>query len=147
MSKTKALYHLVFCTKNREMTLEPASRETVYRYITTLIKDMNCVLYRIGGIANHIHLYVDLHPDVALSALMREIKSKSSFSIKQENWAPLFSGWARGYYACTLSPSHSAALIDYINNQEVHHREHEFAGELERLYLKAGLVYYKDDMT
>lgn len=73
MSKVKALYHIVFCTKRREMTIPLEHIDELYRFIWYEIKDQNCRLIRIGGIQNHLHLLIDLHPSMALSNLMRII--------------------------------------------------------------------------
>ena len=114
MSKTKALYHLVFSTKDRDMTITPECREKLYRYITTLTKEHDSVMYRVGGIANHVHMCIDLSPNVALAVFMQHIKSKTSFVIKHERWSEIFRGWGSGYYGCTISPGHAEALVEYI---------------------------------
>ncbi len=74
MSKVKALYHIVFCTKRRQMTISETHSEDVYRFIWNIIKESRSKLLRIGGIQNHIHLLIDLNPSIALSSLMRDIK-------------------------------------------------------------------------
>ncbi|MDE6280127.1 MAG: transposase, partial [Paramuribaculum sp.] len=54
MSKVLAYYHIVFCTKERRMTLPLSQCEHLYRYIWRELTDCNCLLLRIGGIQNHI---------------------------------------------------------------------------------------------
>ncbi len=78
MSKVSALYHIVFCTKYREMTLTDSYLEDVYRFIWSEVKKQKCTLLRIGGIANHVHMLVELNPTTALASFMRAIKSDSS---------------------------------------------------------------------
>ena len=74
MSKVTAYYHIVFCTKRREMTIPLAYKEDLYRFIWKEIKDLKCDLIRIGGIQNHVHILLNLHPTVALATLMQNIK-------------------------------------------------------------------------
>ena len=59
MSKVVSLHHIVINTKNRQKTITPEHCEDMYRFITSIIRRNNCVLYRIGGIENHIHMLVD----------------------------------------------------------------------------------------
>lgn len=51
MSKVIALYHIVFCTKNRRMTIPLEQREHLYRFIWKECTDeFHSKLPRIGGI-------------------------------------------------------------------------------------------------
>lgn len=59
MSKIAAYYHIVFCTKSREMTIPLEYAEDVYRFIWRIITDSKRKLIRIGGIQNHIHILRD----------------------------------------------------------------------------------------
>ena len=121
MSKVTAYYHIVFCTKAREMTIPLELRDDVYRFIWKEITKHNCRLIRIGGIQNHIHLLVDLHPTVALSKLLQDIKSRSSCWMKSDSRFQFFRGWGTDYYGCTISPEHKDAVIEYIKSQDTHH--------------------------
>ena len=78
MSKVAAYYHIVFCTKRQEMTIPLQYKEDVYRFIWKVISDSKCTLIRIGGIQNHVHILLNLHPTVALANLIQSIKSLSS---------------------------------------------------------------------
>lgn len=44
MGIVAAYYHIVFCTKAREMTLPRERREDMYRFMWKEIKDLNCRL-------------------------------------------------------------------------------------------------------
>ncbi|MDE6394085.1 MAG: IS200/IS605 family transposase [Duncaniella sp.] len=141
MSKTTALYHIVFCTKHREHTIPQNLKTDLYRFIWSEIKALNCTLIRIGGIQNHVHLLVDLNPTVSLATLIKTIKANSSGWMKKDDRFPLFIGWAAEYFASTISPDDKEALIQYINNQETHHKVHTEDDEFSALYSRAGLTY------
>ncbi len=68
-----ALYQIVFSTKYREKTLIKTNREELYRYIWGVLKNKKCYLYRIGGVDDHLHIIVDLHPSQSLSNLIKDI--------------------------------------------------------------------------
>ena len=145
MSNVSALYHIVFCTKYRKMTISDDFSDDVYRFIWSIVKSHKSFLYRIGGICNHIHMLVDLNPTVALSSLVRDIKAKSSGWMKSDNRFPLFEGWAREYYASTLSYKDKSTVIQYIINQRIHHNVTDFNTEIELLCANANLVLHEDD--
>ena len=141
MSKVLAYYHIVFCTKGRRMTLPLDQCEHLYRFIWKDISDRRCRLLRIGGIQNHVHLLIDLHPSVALSELMKEIKRHSSSWLRADSRFPLFEGWASEYYASSIETSNKDAIINYIKNQWQHHLTTPFDSEIETLCLNANLAY------
>jgi putative transposase len=78
----QVFYQLVFGTKNRKPTISKSHDEELYRYISGIIKNKNCKLYRINGIEDHIHIMSDLHPTVCLSDYVKDIKVASSLWMK-----------------------------------------------------------------
>ena len=133
MSKVYALYHIVFCTRNRANTIPINHKEDLYRFIWKKLQEHKCTLIRIGGIQNHIHMLINLSPTIALSKLMQEIKSSSSGWMKNDDRFPKFNGWAAEYYAATASPEHRHHIINYIKNQEAHHNVYSPDEEFEAL--------------
>ena len=147
MSKVVALYHIVFCTKYRQMFINNDHREDLYRYIWSLLKKKGCYLVRISGVPNHIHMLIDLNPIVALSDLMRELKSSTSRWMAMNDKFPMFSGWAKEYYAATLGVKDKDCIIEYIKSQQEHHLGRSFDEEIQDLCLHAGMSLYKDDFS
>ncbi len=146
MSKVAAYYHVVFCTKAREMTLPMESREDMYRFMWKEIQNQKCRLLRIGGIANHVHILLELHPSVALSDLIKQVKGKSSTWMGRNLGYIRFKGWASEYFASTVSPSERFAVIEYIKNQERHHYGVAFDEEMKDMYKIADLSYHEHDL-
>lgn len=146
MSKVSAYYHIVFCTKERKMTLPLTHLEDLYRFITKEVKESKCTLLRIGGIQNHVHILINLHPSMALSVLMQNIKSHTGGWLRKDARFPLFEGWAREYYAASISATHKKAVIEYIKNQRQHHLGTDFDDELVRMHQRSGLTYDNRDL-
>ena len=94
---TQILYQIVFSTKNREKTLRESGREQLYSYIWGILKKNKCHLYRIGGVEDHLHIITHVHPMVAPSILIKDIKLATSRLIKQEDIFPSFNGWQDGF--------------------------------------------------
>ena len=126
---TQILYQIVFSTKERKPVLLKENRPLLFRYIYGFSRNKNCHLYRINGIEDHIHIIISLHPYVSLSSLVKDIKISSSLFLKENNLFPDFSGWQEGYGAFTYSYEEVNKLIEYVKNQEEHHKNITFREE------------------
>ena len=138
---TQILYQIVFSTKNREHTLLKINRDELYKYIWGVLKNKNCHLYRIGGITDHIHLVIGLHPAIPLDSLIKDIKLASSDHIKAFQLFPEFNGWQVGYGGFTYSFKDKDKLIEYVKNQEEHHATKSYLEELKELLKEHGIEY------
>lgn len=138
---TQILYHIVFSTKNRERTISAERRSELYKYIWGVVQNKDSHLYRINGVEDHIHIFSSLHPSLALSDFVEDIKVSSSSWIKNQRVFPRFTHWQDGYGAFTLSIKEKDALIEYIKDQEEHHRQVQFQEELKILLTNAGIEF------
>lgn len=130
---TQILYQIVFSTKNRELSLQDENRKELYKYIWGILKNKKCHLYQIGGMSDHLHIVTHLHPMVALASLVKDIKLASSDYIKLNNLFPKFNGWQDGYGAFTYSIDAKDNLINYVKNQEEHHKKINYIDEFKEL--------------
>ena len=144
---TQILYHIVFSTKDREPCLEAEERPDLFRDIWGIISKHHCHLYRINGVQDHIHILSGLHPTVALADFIKNIKLGSSSWIKESGKFPRFRHWQDGYGAFTASRSERNALIEYIKNQEEHHRRTSFLEEYRGLLEEAGIDFEEKYLT
>jgi len=130
---TQILYQIVYSTKNREKVLLKENREKLYRYIWGILKNKRCILYQINGVEDHLHIATHIHPMVSLASLVKDLKVSSSIWIKEQGLFPSFSGWQDGYGAFTYSIKEKEALVNYIKNQEKHHKTITFRDEYIKL--------------
>jgi REP element-mobilizing transposase RayT len=138
-SYRQILYHIVFGTKDRHKTLSLEHSRNLYAYIMGVIRNKNCFLYRINGMEDHIHILCDLHPTIALADYMRDIKTSSSIWLKETGDFPDFTGWASGYAALTYSWRDKDMIVNYIKNQQEHHKKETFEDEFRRLLKEHGI--------
>jgi len=83
----------------------------------------HCRLLESNGEANHIHLLIDAHLSLNLSALISNLKSVSARKIRKEHgqhlrryyWKPYF--WSRSYCVITAGGANLDVLKNYIENQ------------------------------
>ena len=123
------------------MVLSKNRRDDLYKYISGVLENKKCHLYRIGGIEDHIHIVTHLHPTISLSDLVKDIKLSSSEFIKSNKLFANFKGWQEGYGAFTYSIKQKDVLIEYVKNQEEHHRVKTFREEYLELLKEHGVEY------
>lgn len=133
------LYHIVFRTKSSQHTINQDHVNDLYAYFTGVIKNKKSHLYRINGIENHIHILTDINPSLAPIDFVRDIKVSTSLWMKNSIMFPAFKGWAVGYGSFTCSYMDLDTLIDYIKNQQEHHRKVTFVQEYRNLLLQYGI--------
>ena len=140
-SYRQILYHIVFCTYNRDNTLPIAYHEDLYKYIWGVIKNRKSFLYRINGTENHIHILSDLHPTICLSDFIKDIKTGSNHWIKQTGNFPEFKSWAEGSCSLTYSYREKDLIIEYIKKQKEHHKKTCFEDEFRSLLKENGIEW------
>ena len=98
-------------------------------------------MYRIIGVEDHIHIITCIHPSVALASLVKYIKLGSTSCIKEKNLFKFFNGWQDGYGAFTYSKEAKNNLIEYVKNQEAHHKVKTSKQEFIELLIEHGIEY------
>jgi REP element-mobilizing transposase RayT len=135
------LYHIIFTPKNHQNTLVSNNRPELYKYIVGILRNKKCHLYQIGGVSDHIHIVTHLHPSFALASLVKDIKVASTEYIKKNNLFPPFSGRQDGYSGFTYSIQDRDKLIEYVKNQEEHHKIKSFREEFIELLNEHGIEF------
>jgi REP element-mobilizing transposase RayT len=138
---TQILYHVVFSTKERVSALKESHREKLFRYIWGIHQNLDCHLYRINGMEDHVHILMSLHPSVSLADYVLKIKTSATRWIRRERMYQQFPGWQDGYGAFTLALHDKHAVIDYIKDQQKHHAKMSFIEEYRKLLTEAGVAY------
>jgi REP element-mobilizing transposase RayT len=139
MSYLSLLYHIVYSTKSRKPSITENIKESLYSYIGGIVKYNGCKLIAAKAMADHIHLYVSLRSYPSMAKILNYIKSNSSRWLR-ENQSE-FSGWQTKYGAFSIGSKDEQALINYINNQENHHKKISFQEEFVDLLIKYGIEY------
>jgi REP element-mobilizing transposase RayT len=138
---TQILYHVVFSTKNRASVLRADNHDKLFRYIWGIHQKLNCHLYRINGVEDHVHILTSLHPTLVLADYMQKVKSGSSKWISDEDVFPGFEGWQDGYGAFTVSWKDRERVVDYIKRQQEHHAGVSFGDEYKGMLETEGVRY------
>jgi putative transposase len=101
-SLSNILIHVVFSTKGRQKLLHEKIRSKLYAYIIGIFKIKNCSYYQVGGTDDHIHISCSLPKTIAISNLIKEIKTSTSIWLKtKDNMFENFH-WQTGYGVFSL---------------------------------------------
>ena len=97
MSYTQTFYHIVLRTHRSVPAIVEEHERELYSYMHGFIQNKGCHLYRIGGMPEHVHLFVSLPATLAMSKFVQELKVSSSKWLKASPLFPLFDGWTKEY--------------------------------------------------
>lgn len=76
-----------------------------------------------------IHLYAEYPKTVTLSGFVNAVKSHTSKWLRETYPALSSFRWQTGYAGFSVQPRGDDKLIEYIQNQEAHHRTTDFRQE------------------
>ncbi|MBK6523598.1 MAG: IS200/IS605 family transposase [Sphingobacteriaceae bacterium] len=145
MTNTYTQIHLqiVFAVKYREGAIRSPWKNELYKYITKIIQNNGHKMICINGMPDHIHILIGLRPAQSISELLREVKSNSSKWINEKKLVSGKFEWQEGYGAFSYSKRDLRNVIDYIENQEIHHSTVSFKMEYES-FLKEFEIEYNE---
>ena len=129
MSYTSTLYHIVVRTHRSEHTINEEHERDLYAFVLGLLNNMNGRLYRIGGMPDHVHMFLSLPANLALSDFVQRMKTATSKWLKCNPDFPLWDGWSKEYAGFSYSVRDKEMVVNYIRNQKEHHRRVSFAEE------------------
>jgi len=140
-SLSNILVHFVFSTKERAPLIADAWRHELHNMIVAIIRRLSGEVIIVNSVKDHVHMFLPLPRTVTVADIMKEVKSETSKWIHQKFAQSRAFQWQGGYGAFSVSPSHRAAVVGYIRNQEEHHRTVTFKEEFVRLLGKYGVTY------
>ncbi len=94
-----------------------------------IVSNKNQKMYAIYCMPDHTHILVSIKPNIAISDLVRDIKSNSTSFIKEKKILDEDFSWQEGFGAFSYSKSQSQQVVNYILNQPLHHQKRNFKEE------------------
>jgi putative transposase len=126
---TQIYVQVVFAVQGRQNLIRPERKEELHKYITGIVTRQGQKLLAIHCMPDHTHILLGLKPSIALSDLVREIKTGSTNHINENRWVTGRFAWQEGFGAFSYSHSQLTEVIRYIQNQETHHQQKGFRDE------------------
>lgn len=130
--------HVIFSTKERQKTLSPDLQPLLWAYIAGVCQKFEVHVLAIGGIEDHIHLLIQVPPTLPVAKAVLTIKSNSSRWANEQGHK---FAWQQGYAAFSVSSSNIAAVVQYIRNQQAHHKKRGFEEEFVALLKKHDVAF------
>ena len=120
----KLTYHLVLVTKYRRKCFTNEMLNRLEEIVRKNCQDWEIDLLEFNGEADHIHLLLEMHPNIMPSKFINNIKTVSSrlirkefdAELKQYYWKPVL--WTRAYCLLTTGGATIDVIREYIKNQE-----------------------------
>ena len=124
--------HSVFAVKYRENFITKDWRDNLHQYISGIITKKGAKSLAVGGWKDHVHILFGMPVTTCISDFMSIVKANSSKWINEQKFLENKFQWQDGYAAFSYARSQRNIVINYIINQEEHHRTKSFREE----YLK-----------
>jgi len=107
--------HIVFSTKNRAPLITPDLAPKLHGYIHGIVAAGPGMLLGAGGVADHVHLLVDLGRETSIAELVRLVKSNSSRWVHKPFPVHRDFAWQNGYGVLRVAVTSRA--IDALHRQ------------------------------
>ena len=120
---------IVFAVMGRENLISKNHREELHKYISGIVNHRGQKMLAVFSMPDHTHLLVGMTPSIAISDLVRDVKAVSSKFINEKKWMKGKFNWQEGFGAFSYSRSQINDVIQYILNQEEHHKKKTFKEE------------------
>ena len=114
-------YHIVFAPKYRRMEIYGEIKVDIGKILRQLCEWKGVKIIEAEACPDHIHLFVEIPPKLAVSTFMGYLKGKSSTMLYEQFGELKYKFrnrefWCRGYYVDTVGKNESR-IAEYIKNQ------------------------------
>ena len=133
--------HMIWSTKGRRCLIDPQWNHRLHAYMGSVARFKNARLIEANSRPDHIHLYTSMPSTISIADLINALKANSTRWIRQTFPNRRGFSWQEGYAAFSVSKSQEKALIEYIRNQDEHHRRRDFKEELLELLGRHGIEF------
>jgi putative transposase len=121
-TKHRHMYHIVWIPKYRRRILEGKFAVRIEELLRQCAEVNRWEIHELNVQPNHVHMLVQLRPNISVSYAVQMFKGGSSKVLKEEFpeleeylWGDSF--WAEGYFSETIGQINEAVMREYIKNQ------------------------------
>ena len=138
---TQLYIHYVFAVQNRLCIINKSWQDDLYKYMSGIIEQQGHKLMIINGVQDHVHILISMNPKQAPSDLMFHLQRSSSLWINQNKLVSGKFSWQEGFGAFSLSKSLSPFVLNYIKNQQDHHKKTSFTEEYLKILIENDIEF------
>ena len=123
-TKHRMLYHIVWIPKYRKRTLDGKIAKRIEELLAECAEVNRWRIEELSIQRDHVHMLIQLRPDVSVSKVVQLFKGKSSYVIRKEfphlaefYWGKGDSFWGDGFFVETVGQVNESKMCEYIQNQ------------------------------
>ena len=123
-TKHRMLYHIVWIPKYRKRVLQGEIAKRIKEMLTECAEVNRWKIDELNVQKDHVHMLVQLRPDMSISSVVQRFKGKSSYLIRKEfpeleefYWGRADSFWGDGFFVETVGQIDETKIKEYIQNQ------------------------------
>lgn len=122
--------HIIFVTKALQPLIINETRESLYGYVTGIVKDIGGQLIDRAGTSDHVHLLINIPTQCSISDFVCKLKACSSKWYRQKGLDYQGFAWEDGYSAFTVSSDSISRVKQYFSTEEKRHIASSYQKEL-----------------
>jgi len=114
-------YHVVFCPKYRRQVLVNGVDRRLKQIGADVAEETDSILLETEVMPDHVHLLIDVDPQLAIHRVVKAIKGRSSRLLRNEfAWlkSRLPTLWTNSYFVSTVGGAPLAVIRRYLENQK-----------------------------
>ena len=123
-TKHRMLYHIVWIPKYRKRVLEGGLSKRLIDLLRECADVNRWSIEELNVQPDHVHMLIQLRPDMSVSKVVQLFKGKSSYIIRKEfphleefYWGKAESFWGDGFFVETVGQVNTEKIKEYILNQ------------------------------
>jgi len=134
MPYARLFYHLVWTTKYRQPLITESNQEAILKAIAVKVIALKGICHAVNAVSDHVHLVATFPTSMSLGTCIGQVKGNSSHLASRlpEDGPNEPFEWQCGYAVLTVSESHLDGVVQYVRNQQKHHKENSLHANLER---------------
>ena len=114
-------YHVIWCPKHGRDVLRGPIEARLKQIIGEVVDEFGGMVIEVETMPDHVHLLVELPPQVAVSKLVPILKGRSSRRLRQEfaHLARMKCLWSPSWFVSTVGGAPLEVVKRYVQNQKV----------------------------
>jgi len=133
--------HFIFSPKFRASLINEYWEKDMFEYITGITRKNKHKMLSINAMPDHVHMLVGFRTTQTVADFMQDVKADSSQWINNSKFSKSRFEWQSGYGVFSYSKSQIPEVIQYIQNQKVHHQKVSFLDEYKSILKKFEVEY------
>jgi putative transposase len=114
-------FHVVWCPKYRRRVIGGPMEERLKQLIGEIVQEKGAWLVELETMPDHVHLLVEVDPQLGVHRLVKAIKGRTSRVLRQEfPWltSRLPTLWTNSYFVATVGGAPLSVVKRYVEQQK-----------------------------